>query len=68
MAIIRLMLGVYRRIKPYLIGNSCRHYPTCSYYFEEAIEKHGAIRGGWLSAIRLMKCNQFFPGGYDPVK
>jgi len=45
----------------------CRFYPTCSCYAIEAIETHGALKGTGLTALRLMRCNPFFPGGYDPV-
>ncbi|NOX37894.1 MAG: membrane protein insertion efficiency factor YidD [Calditrichaeota bacterium] len=46
---------------------SCRFYPSCSEYAQEAILKHGAIRGGWLSIKRIAKCHPFHPGGIDPV-
>jgi len=41
--------------------------PTCSHYACEAIEKHGVIKGGWLTVIRLGRCNPWSRGGYDPV-
>ena len=47
-------------------GGSCRFYPTCSNYALEAIETHGALRGGWLTLRRLGKCHPFHPGGFDP--
>lgn len=46
---------------------SCRFYPTCSAYALEAVEKHGALRGGYLALRRLLKCHPFHKGGYDPV-
>lgn len=46
---------------------SCRFYPTCSQYGYEAIEKYGIIRGGYLTAKRILRCNPFCRGGYDPV-
>lgn len=46
----------------------CRYYPTCSQYALEAIEKHGALKGGLLAAYRILRCNPFSKGGYDPVK
>jgi len=46
---------------------SCRFYPSCSHYGYEAVQKHGAIRGGWLTLRRLARCQPFNPGGYDPV-
>ena len=46
----------------------CKHYPTCSNYSYEAIEKYGIIKGVFLSVIRVIKCNPFSKGGYDPLK
>lgn len=46
----------------------CRFYPTCSQYALEAVEKYGAIKGGFLAIKRILKCHPFHPGGYDPVK
>jgi len=46
---------------------ACRYTPTCSEYAMEAIERHGALRGGLLAAKRVLSCNPFSRGGYDPV-
>ena len=47
---------------------SCRFYPTCSQYAYEAINKYGALKGGWLATRRLLRCNPFYKGDpYDPV-
>ena len=46
----------------------CRFAPTCSEYSIQSIEKHGLIKGGFLSVWRVMRCNPFNKGGYDPVK
>lgn len=54
-------------ISPALPENTCRFYPSCSHYGYEAIYKHGAIRGGWLATGRVLRCNPFNKGGYDPV-
>jgi uncharacterized protein len=66
----RLLLGSIRfyqkGISP-LKPPSCRFYPTCSAYGFEAIEKFGAIKGTWLTMVRIGKCHPFHPGGYDPV-
>lgn len=55
-----------RNISP-LSPPSCRFYPTCSNYALEAIEEHGAIKGGVMSVIRISKCHPLHKGGFDPV-
>jgi putative membrane protein insertion efficiency factor len=45
----------------------CRYYPTCSQYALEALEKYGALKGGWMAFRRILRCNPFHKGGYDPV-
>lgn len=46
----------------------CKYYPTCSEYTKHAIEKYGVFKGGILGMIRILKCNPFSKGGYDPLK
>tara|TARA_E500000331_G_scaffold235671_1_gene225969 strand:+ start:571 stop:783 length:213 start_codon:yes stop_codon:yes gene_type:complete len=53
-------------LSPYLGGN-CKYEPSCSNYSHEAISKHGAFKGGTLTILRLVKCNPFSRGGYDPI-
>lgn len=61
------LVKLYKLTLSPLLPPSCRHYPTCSNYAIEALDKHGLIKGGYLSVIRILKCNPFFKGGYDPV-
>jgi putative membrane protein insertion efficiency factor len=46
---------------------ACRFVPTCSEYAMEAVERYGALRGGWMAFARLLRCHPFARGGYDPV-
>ena len=50
-----------------LLPSACRFHPSCSEYAEQAIERHGAARGTWLTARRLCRCGPWTAGGYDPV-
>lgn len=66
--IMIFIIKVYQKyISPLKKISSCRFTPTCSTYALEAIEKHGAIKGTYLMIIRIIKCNPFSKGGYDPV-
>jgi putative membrane protein insertion efficiency factor len=61
-----LVRGYQLIISP-LLPPSCRFMPSCSQYALEAIVRHGAVRGTWLAARRLVRCHPFHPGGFDPV-
>ncbi|MDQ6611116.1 MAG: membrane protein insertion efficiency factor YidD [Gemmatimonadota bacterium] len=64
-----LVVGVraYQVVLSPIFGGSCRYYPSCSTYAIEALERHGALRGGWLALRRIGRCHPFRPGGFDPV-
>lgn len=63
---LRLIGGYQRFISP-MLPSACRFYPTCSVYGYEAIAKYGIIKGGRLAIWRIMRCNPFVRGGFDPV-
>jgi putative membrane protein insertion efficiency factor len=63
LAFIRLYQMTISRMLP----PTCRFEPSCSHYGYEAIARYGAIRGSWLALKRVVRCNPFNPGGYDPV-
>ena len=65
---IILLIKIYRRYVSPLKEGKCRFYPTCSEYALQAIEKHGALKGGFMAIKRIFKCHPFHSGGYDPVK
>lgn len=62
-----LLIQFYKgAISPHL-GKACRYTPSCSQYGVEAITKHGALKGGWLTFKRILSCNPWGGHGYDPV-
>lgn len=61
------LLKAYRLVISPLYGNVCRYYPSCSAYALTAVQTHGAARGSWLAAKRLLRCHPWARGGYDPV-
>lgn len=63
---IWLVRGYQRYISP-LTPPSCRYMPTCSQYTIEALQKHGLLKGGWLSLKRIGSCHPWGGSGYDPV-
>lgn len=65
-AIIKI-IDIYQKISKTL-PPKCRHYPSCSEYTKQAIEKYGPVGGIFIGMKRIIKCNQLFEGGYDPLK
>ncbi|MRX27956.1 membrane protein insertion efficiency factor YidD [Kangiella sp. HZ709] len=61
------LVRLYQLTLSPLIGNQCRFAPTCSNYSIEALEKHGACKGSWLTVKRLARCHPGCEGGCDPV-
>ncbi len=65
--ILALPVRAYRLIFSPWVGSNCRYQPTCSAYALEALEMHGGLRGSWLAAKRIGRCQPFGGQGYDPV-
>ena len=65
LALIRLYQLTFSRALP---ADTCRFYPSCSHYGYQAVYKHGLIKGSLMAAWRVIRCNPFNPGGFDPVK
>jgi hypothetical protein len=61
------LVRVYQRALSPLLGQNCRYHPSCSHYAYDAIEIHGALKGGWLGVKRIGRCHPFHDGGFDPV-
>ena len=66
--ILLAIINFYRENVSPMKAPCCRFYPTCSTYAIQAIEKYGAIKGGAMALYRILRCNPFSKGGYDPVK
>ena len=64
---LRLLVRLYRYALSPMLAPACRFHPSCSVYAEQALEEHGALRGGWLAARRVCRCGPWHPGGFDPV-
>jgi hypothetical protein len=66
--LLMAMARIYQATLSRWLGGQCRFLPTCSQYFIEAVQRHGALRGGAMGLSRILRCNPFCRGGYDPVK
>lgn len=66
--VVIFLIKIYQRYISPMKPRTCRFYPTCSQYSIEAISKYGILKGGIMSIWRILRCNPFNPGGYDPVK
>lgn len=60
------VIKIYQKFVSPVLGKNCRFYPSCSQYAKEAVEEHG-LKGVGMSALRFVRCNPLFKGGYDPV-
>lgn len=66
--VLVFILRTYKKYLSRILPPSCRFYPTCSMYTIEAIEKYGFFKGGLIAILRILRCNPFSKGGYDPVR
>ncbi|MFB9859651.1 membrane protein insertion efficiency factor YidD [Salinicoccus siamensis] len=66
-SILLSMIRFYQKAISPMFPPSCRFYPTCSNYSIDAVQEHGAIKGGYLAVRRILKCHPFHEGGFDPV-
>lgn len=65
--ILLFLIKIYKKLFSPMLNSGCRFVPTCSQYSAQAIEKHGALKGGFFAARRVLSCNHFSKGGFDPV-
>ena len=65
--LVALPVRAYRLLLSPWVGHACRFQPTCSAYALEALERHGALQGGWLTLRRIGRCHPWGGWGYDPV-
>ncbi len=61
------LIRLYQRTISQVTPATCRFYPSCSEYGYQAIARYGVFKGTWMAIKRVVRCNPFNPGGYDPV-
>lgn len=66
-ALLKGLILIWQWVLSPVLGANCRYQPSCSHYAAEALSRHGAIRGSWLTARRILSCNPWGGAGYDPV-
>lgn len=68
--VIKLIIWYQKNVSVWLDSKNikCKYYPTCSEYTKQAIEKYGLLKGIFLGAWRIIRCNPFSKGGYDPLR
>lgn len=66
--VVIAILKMYKKVISPILPDSCRFYPTCSEYAMQAVGKYGVLKGSIKSMYRIIRCNPFNKGGYDPVK
>lgn len=65
--VLMILIRFYQKTFSLVLPSSCRFYPSCSEYTYQAIEKYGALHGGWMGIRRISRCHPWNPGGFDPV-
>jgi putative membrane protein insertion efficiency factor len=65
--LLLMLVRAYQYVLSPYFGTQCRFSPTCSHYAVDALKRHGAIKGSYLTVRRLARCHPWHPGGYDPV-
>jgi putative membrane protein insertion efficiency factor len=65
--LVLFLLRVYQYALSPVLGQNCRFEPSCSEYARQSVQKHGVLRGGWLTLKRVGRCHPWNPGGFDPV-
>ncbi len=64
---VQALILLYKRTLSPFIGRHCAYTPTCSMYAYDAVERYGAVAGGIMGLLRVLRCNPFCKGGFDPV-